>query len=277
MTVNNNELIANFREILTYGYNKTANFLFYENKYRLKKNLLYLMMAATQSYSEAILKLMDNGNNSSVYDKAAEVLYRSLVENFINLNFIYFSKTQKNALVFLAYSIHDRNDFANKFKRLMLKYPQWNLEFGNIKKPQDWDKFIDDNNNLIESGEKKYKITLPKKIPDLRTRAITYDNNLAAKGKLKKNNSLESYYVTYYKFFSQIAHLTMPGLERFYEIDSTGKRTLDIDGKPDSIDRLLSITYQIYFVFLNFFLKEFRLYNKYEFIKFNKFSKSMSK
>lgn len=277
MTVTNNELIANFREILTHGFNKTASFLLYENKYRLKKNLLYLMMAATQSYSEAILKLMDNGNNTSIYDKAAEVLYRALVENFINLNFIYFSKSQKNALIFLAYSIHDKNDFADKFKKLMLKYPQWNLEFGNIKNPQDWDKFIDDNNKLIKSGEKKYKITLPKKIPDLRTRAVTYDNYLITRGKLKKNNSLESYYVTYYKFFSQIAHLTMPGLERFYEIDSAGRRTLDIDGKPDSIDRILSITYQLYFVFLNFFLKEFKLYNKHEFSKFNRFSKSIIK
>lgn len=271
----NEELLDNFREILTYGYAKVAAFPFYERKYRLRKNLLYLMMAATQSYAEAILKLMDNKNNVSVYDKAAEVIYRSLVENFINFHYVYFSKTQRNALIFLAYSIHDKNDFAEKFKGLMLKYPQWSLEFGSIKKPQDWNKFIKDNNDLIKSGEKKYRITLPKKIPDLRARAQAYDTNLKNKGKLEKSNSLESYYVTYYKFFSQIAHLTMPGLERFYEIDSTGKRSLDIDGKPDSIDRLVSINYQIYFVFLNFTLKKFNLYNKEEFKKFNKLSKSL--
>jgi len=159
----------------------------------------------------------------------------------------------------------------------MLKYPKWNLEFGTIKRPEDWDKFINDNNILLKMGERKYKVTIPKKIPDLRSRAQAYDSHIKGKGGLIKSNSLESYYVTYYKFFSQIAHLTMPGLERFYEIDSTGKRTLDIDGKLDSIDRLVSITYQIYFVFLNFTLKQFNLYKKGEFIKFNKLSKSLSK
>jgi len=274
---NNKELLENFREILTYGYSKLSSFAFYENKYRLRKNLLYLMMAATQSYSEAILKLMNNSNNASIYDKAAEVVYRSLVENFINLHFVYFSKTQRNALIFLAYSIHDKNDFAEKFKKLMLKYPKWNLEFACIKNPHDWDKFIDDNNKLIKTGEKKYKLTLPERIPGLRARAQAYDVYLKSKGKLEKANSLESYYVTYYKFFSQVAHLTMPGLERFYEVDSNGKRTLDIDGKPDSIGRLVGITYQIYFVFLNFTLKKLGLYNAQEFVRFNKFSKSLLK
>lgn len=234
------------------------------------------MMAATQSYAEAILKLMDNTGGKSVYDKAAEVLYRSLVENLINLNYIYSERTQEKAVIFMAYSVQDRNDFAKKFKSLMLKYPKWKLEFGGMKKALDWNKFISDNKKLVDRAEKRYGITIPKKIPDLASRAIANDTYLKSRKKLSKTTSLESYYITYYKFFSQVAHLTMPGLERFFEVNSNGRRTLAIDGKPDSIDRLVSITYQIYFVFLKFTLQKFDIYNKEEFKKINEFSKSLS-
>ena len=234
-------------------------------------------MAATQSYSEAILRLMNNAGGASVYDKAAEVIYRSLVENYINLNFIYSERVRKRAVIFMAYSIQDKNDFAEKFKKLMLKYPKWNLEFDRMKNPKDWDKFIGENQKMIDNGEKKYKVSIPKKIPDLCTRAITHDTPLKKINKLNKANSLELYYVHYYKFFSQVSHLTMPGLERFYEIDGTGKRTLDIDGKPDSIGRLISITYTIYLAFLKFTLKKFGIYSKGEFRKFDIFQKSISK
>lgn len=118
------ELLKEFKEILVFGYSKMSSFSYYENKYRIKKNVLYLMMAATQSYSEAILKLMNNSDGTSVFDKAAEVIYRSLVENLINLNFIYSTKTQKNAVIFMVYSVQDKNDFAKKFKDLMIKYPK---------------------------------------------------------------------------------------------------------------------------------------------------------
>ncbi len=276
MNVVTKNLLINFREILTYGYSKMSSFPFHENKYRLKKNLLYPMMAATQSYSEAILKLMDNAGGASVYDKAAEVIYRSLVENLINLNYIYSEGTQKKAVIFMAYSVQDKNDFAEKFKSLILKYPRWNLEFGEMKKAEDWDKFTKDNKKLIKRAEKRYRVTIPKKIPDLASRAIANDTYLKNRKKLSKTTSLESYYVTYYKFFSQVAHLTMPGLERFFEVDSSGRRTLAIDGKPDSIDRLVSITYQMYFVFLKFTLQKFDIYDKDEFNKFNEFSKSLS-
>ncbi len=111
----NKDLITNFKQILQYGFSKLQAFPLHLDKYRLKKKLLHRMMAATQSYSEAIVKLMDN---PPVYDKAAEVLYRSLVENLINLGFLYSSKTQKNALIFLADSIQDSNDFQKNINLL---------------------------------------------------------------------------------------------------------------------------------------------------------------
>ena len=268
----NKELILIFNELLRYGFSKLQGFPLHLDKYRLKKKLLHRMMAATQSYSEAILKLM---GTTPVYDKAAEVLYRSLVENLINLGFIYSSKTQENALIFSADSIQDSNDFAKRYKALMLKYPTWKLDFGHIDTPEKWDKFIADNNKKLARYQKRNKVTLPNKLFGLKKRAIVQDDFLKAKNKFNQGKSFESYYVTYYKFFSQVAHLTLPGLERFFVVRPDGSMHLIIDGDQESVGRILAITYQIYFVFLRFTLQELKLFNIEEYKKFDNFSKNM--
>lgn len=268
----NKELINNFRQILSYGFTKLQAFPLHEDKYRLKKRLLYLMMAATQSYSEAILKLM---GTIPVYDKAAEVLFRALAENNINLGYIYSKRTQENALIFLAFSIQDNNDFARRYRALMLKYPHWNLNFGNIDTPAKWDNFIDKNNRTLDIYQKKFKIKLPQKFPYIKERALEYDNYQKLKKTFRQDKSFESYYVHYYKFFSQVTHLTQPGLERFLIHKTDGGMHIVIDGDDESISRMLAITYQLYYIFLRFTLQEFDLYKKEEFVVFNKFSKSM--
>ena len=268
----NKKLINDFKEFVSFGYSRLQNFPLNRNKFRLKKQILHIMMAATQSYSEAIIKLMDN---PPVYDKAAEVLYRSLVENLINLSYIYSVKNQENALIFLAFSIQDNNDFVKNYKALMLKYPEWNLDFTKLDSTRKCDDYIKKNNEVLERYQKKYKINLPKKLPRIITRVIKYDEYLKSKNKFSERNNLEYSYVLFYKFFSQIAHLTMPGLERFLIKQSDGNEKLVIDGDDDSIKRLLSITYQLYFVFLRFTLQQFNLYDKNEFKKFKEVSKTL--
>jgi hypothetical protein len=276
MTVSdkNKELIKNFRELLLYGSSKLQAFPLHKDKYRLKKQILYIMMAATQSYSEAILKLMDN---QPIYDKAAEVIYRSLVENLINLSYIYSTRTQENALIFLAFSIQDNNDFVKKYKTLMLKYPEWKLDFAGLDTSSKCDDYINKNNKFLAKSQKKYKITLSTKLPDIRKRVIQYYEYLKLKNKFNKKNNLEFSYVMFYKFFSQIAHLTMPGLERFLIREADGSENVEIDSDEKSIGRILPITYQMYFVFLRFTLQTFDIYNKNEFKKFKVFSKNLVK
>lgn len=266
-------LLDNFQKILYYGNHKIDTVRLERLKVRLKKHVLYFMMCAVQSYSESIHKLI---SPPRIYDKAAEVLMRSLVETFINLNYINACKTQKNALIFIVDSINERIDFAHKYKSFMSKYPNWNIPFGTIKNPNDWDGFIKQKEKEISDGQKKFKVKLPKKLPDVRARAVIFDEYLKSHKKLTRRKSLEYYYVAYYKYFSQIAHLTMPGLERFLAEDNNGLH-LNIDGKPEDIDRVARVSYQLYFVVLRFFLKQFAVYDKSEFVEFENYSKSMLK
>lgn len=85
-------LLKNLGEILIYGNDYLSKAEMHLYKIRPKKYILFCTMAAAQSYSEAILKLMKPDN---IYDKAAEVLMRPLIEAYINLNYIYSNRAKK--------------------------------------------------------------------------------------------------------------------------------------------------------------------------------------
>jgi hypothetical protein len=274
-------ILKNLREILNYGNSKLSSTYMDYRKLRFKKQILFLMMGAVQSYSEAILKLLDPeptyNKPSPIYDKAAEVLFRSLSETLINLNYIYGDRTQTKAAIFLIHSLEDRIDFAEKFKHLKEKHKNWNLVFGDIKTPEEWESFISKRNDELKFIEKRLNKKLKDRFPDLRPRAEQADSYLKKKGKLTERKSLEVNYVYYYKYFSQLAHLTMPGLESFFSTDDQGNEMYSLDGNGDDIERVAEITYVAYFVILKFFMQEYKIYNSSEFMKFKKIVRDIGK
>lgn len=274
LPINQKNLLIKFHELLVYGDSKLRATELNYKKLRTKKQVLYFMMGATQSYAESIFKLVQP---PSIYDKAAEVLLRSIIETLINLNYVYASRTQQNALLFMIYSTKDQIAFAKRYKKFMQQHPSWNLKFGYIKNPEDWDEFLKKKQREIKLGEKYFKKSFSDKFPDIRKRTEVSDNYLKSKGKLTEKKSLEKYYVLYYQYFSQIAHLTMPGLERFTSYDENNRLRMDLDGKPDDIDRVVSVTYIIYFVILRFFLKEYKIFTEVEFEQYSKSSKTIGK
>lgn len=268
------DLVNQFGEILKFGSTLLSSTELNFTKVRFKKQLLFPVLCASQSYSESIFKLL---RNEPYFDKASEVLFRSLVETFININYIYSGRTQRNAFIFIIDSVQEQIDFAEKHRSFWNKYPKWHLTFGHIKSPSDWDQFINEKEAEIQKISKRYKYKIPKQIPDIRGRAIIFDEYLKKKNTLSERKSLEKYYVLYYKFFSQIAHLNSSGLNRFFVTNANGQQQLMTDGSPDDVERIISITYQIYFVLLRFFAKEYKLYKNEDFVKFEQFSKSILK
>lgn len=264
-------LLDQYKNLLVFGYSKmqTINLDFFNT--RLKKKILYLMMAAVQSYSEGILKLVTPfSDHSSIFDKASEVLIRSLSETLINVSYIYSVRGEERARRFVAYSTSDKLDFASKYRGFMEKYPSWNFKFGDKEIASDWGDFILEKESELKAIRKKYKHTT--NMPGVRGRAEAADNYLRRRGKLNEKTSLEGFYVRYYKFFSQMAHLTLPGLERFFD---QGGMKVDVDGKPVDMERIVLIAYQLYFVMLVFFLKKFDAYDASEIEEYKKISKSL--
>lgn len=254
------ELIDNYRQLLGFGYQYMGEIGLDIYRVKFKKQIAFLTMAAVQSYSEAILKLVES---KPLFDKAAEILLRSLIEAMINVNYVYAGRSQYNALVFLLDSFQDRIDFADKHKAFWTQHLSWDLKFGDkILKPSDWDVFINERQKNILKAFKSRRYKKPSKVPDLRARAVIADNYLRKLGKLSEKNSLEKYYVLYYKYFSQTPHLKMQGLERFISTDSQGKMSLIIDGKAEDVIPIIAVATEIYIGLLKLCLKEFHVYSK---------------
>jgi len=272
--MDNKQLLEELNELIGFGSKTLLEIRVDFKKIKSKKKLSYFMMGATQSYTQSIYKLLCPPH---IYDKAAEIIFRSLLENLINHSWVYSRRDEKYTLIFAVQSFLAKIDFAKKYRNFMLKYPNWHLEFTpELKTVADWNAFIARQEKRIEKIEKRYKFTVPKKYPTLRERAIAHDSEFDKKGKLNPKTSLEFLYMNYYQYFSELAHLNSSGFDRFIS-GQTNELRLDIDAPIENITRVVSITYLFYFLFLKAFLIQFGIYKKHEFKRFNKLAKVLSK
>lgn len=269
------KLITQYHELIDYGYKMMSSVSLDFKKVRVRKRVLYFMMGATQSYAESILKLM---SSKPVYEKPGESLLRSQLEIWLNIRFIYSSRSEDKSRLFLSDLVMESVAFAKKHKTLWEKYPKWNLEFGTIKKLDDWDKFISDNTDLLKKYRKEYKDKQVMKLPSLYDRTIAIDKHLEKLGTLSENTSAEKYYTLFYPYFSQSTHANMSGLQRYMRgTTASPEPFIDIDSKPEDAERVLAISYMSYFDVLHFFLQVFNVYKENEYKRFKQYAKEMMK
>ncbi len=272
---NQNELIVKYRELVAYGYQKLSKISLDLRKVRVRKMVLYFMMGAMQSYAESILKLL---SSEPVYEKPGESLLRSQLEIWLNLRYIYSSRSEDKARLFMSDMVMESVTFAKRHKTLWEKYPKWDLEFGAVKKPEDWDKFIVDNTDLLKKYRKRYKDKHVMKLPGLYDRTLAIDKHLKKLGKLSDKTSAEKYYTLYYQYFSESTHATMAGLQRYMRGTAKDPEPfLDVDSKPEDAERILTVSYMAYFDVLHFFLQVFKNYDPVEYSQLKKFARKTLK
>ena len=268
-------LIKEYRELITYGYQKMSGIQLDFKKVRVRKRVLYFMMGAMQSFSESILKLM---GTEPVYEKPGESLLRSQLEIWLNMRFIYSSRSEDKARLFLSDLVMESLTYAKKHKTLWEKYPLWDMEFGTIKKSSDWEKFISDNVDLLKKYRKEYKDKHVTKLPNLYDRTLAIDSHLKKIGTFSEKNSAEKFYTLFYPYFSQSTHANMSGLQRYMRgTIASPEPFLDVDSKPEDAERILSVSYQGYFAVLHFFLQVFNAYSPSEYDRFKQYSKGLIK
>lgn len=269
------ELITEYRQLITYGYREMSSVHLDFKKVRVRKRVLYFMMGAMQSYSESILKLL---GTEPVYEKPGESLLRSQLEIWMNMRFIYSSRSEDKARLFLSDLVMESIAYAKKHKALWEKYPAWDMVFGTITKSTDWDRFISDNTDLLKKYRKEYKDKHVTKLPNLYDRTLAIDKHLKMIGTFSEKNSAEKYYTLFYPYFSQSTHANMSGLQRYIRGTAASPEPfLDVDSKPEDAERILSVSYQGYFSVLHFFLQVFNVYNPSEYEHFKQYSKGMMK
>lgn len=85
-TIDPIQLTENFQKILEFGDKKIRSIDLQLNKTRIKKQVLFFIMCATQSYTEILFKVIKPPN---IYYLAAESLFRTILEQYINIKFNY--------------------------------------------------------------------------------------------------------------------------------------------------------------------------------------------
>lgn len=248
-------LIDDFQELLEFGQDiyDLAN-----NKPTKTKKRIFLMhaMAATQHCSGAILKLTKPPN---IYDQASEILIRTLIENLINTTYIFSIRGNKNLENFALNSDISFKSFLKKYVALMKKYPQWNIKLLNQYSINDLEKKAKELNQEIALYKQKGF-----KENTLIDRVIIIDKELSRQKILNQNNSLEYYYIQFYKYYSDPSHLSIDGLSRFKKDNS-----FYINGKLNDLDRIIPIAHSLYFETLKLFAQKFQIYSRIEFSKYN--------
>lgn len=272
------ELLQNFANLISYGHSYLSRVGLKRKKTSIRKKLFFYMFGATQSYAESILKIMaPTKSHTSIYAHSGLIIFRSIFENLINISWIYACDSQKNAAIFHIDFLQSTLKYSNRYRNLMTKYKNnkysnWDLTFGNKKKPEDWNDFIEELEKAIKKEQRKYCLDVNSKLPPIEQRCMQHDVYWETKNKLKQDNCLEKLYVTYYPYFSGVVHLTAQGLDTFRDRFSDN---MSIDSHPNDIEALIPITYTTYFSLLELFLKQFGVYDKNAMRGYRLISKSL--
>lgn len=190
---------------------------------------------------------------------SAQVLLRVLIEQWINMNYFYYTRTYEALVCFIN---HDEIDFMEQIEKFQEFTKKENSEgFTDVDL-----KAIKKSINESKTDLSKYGFTL-KKMPNIRTRASLID-------KANGNYNLESLYLTWYSAHCMVTHSSSNILHSMNSV-----KTLDefMTGytKDDNMDIIIVLTNQLLSSAIRFVrqksklkipsegLDVIRIYNKY--------------
>ncbi|MDD3687806.1 MAG: DUF5677 domain-containing protein, partial [Bacteroidales bacterium] len=115
LTEKQTKIINSLAELLNFGGETIQNSNL-SSKQRPRKKALILMFSAVHNYSESIFCLLKESRTH-----AAEVLLRPIFETYINLQFIYIGRNEKNAVKFLLEESYSKKNLIEKIQQFTEK------------------------------------------------------------------------------------------------------------------------------------------------------------
>lgn len=244
----------------------------YKHKLTPKQTLVISMFAAVNSYTEAIFELCKQSR-----PEAAIVILRSIVEAYINSNFVLGYPNNKLLWIFAIEDSYYRKSFVQLQQEYYTRCPKQRGKILIKKKLKELQLLIEKE---LQDYSSKLGISFKNKGEfdqawrNLIDRAQSVDKRLAKRQK-DRAGGLESTYLLVYKYFSEYTHLQMRGLQHFWIKTDNGDSLL-IDKNPENMSHVLAMTYILYLYFSNR-LKQYKLIENslHKFIVF--FDKQISK
>ncbi len=247
------DLLQKLAELLDFGGSVITSYNF-NQKHRSRKSILIQMVAASHNYSEGIYILLKEARTNS-----AEALLRPLLENIINCAYIFNGKRFDNLKRFIAEDEFLLLELGPKIQNFLIEHPEvknYDSEFFS----EDWNAFVKNKVKQLKMIQGR-RYGLLKRLPDLRERAKQVDLNFERLIKKPPKRRMEYLYLLLYWQLSCLEHLGSRGLNTFSVQDNKGNISINLSGEIDSLERIAIATYSFYYIILETFAKQFKLYD----------------
>lgn len=261
--------VQKLAELTNWGAGKIINSkLLYQDK-PPKLRVLYCLMIAVHNYSESIFVLLREGRTN-----AAEVLWRSLFESWVNYMYVIACTDDRHASEFMLSSDRENQKTSKLIADFCKTHPSLasekniNLDADAIKKATA--------DRQVELDKIASEFDPPiKNLPNLKDRMIAIDRYKKKTEAKYKPGSMEFEYLTTYRYTSDPVHLNPSGIFRMYNFQDGGIREINLSGDLTKIEGLVSLTYAIYLTFIGEFVKDFDLAPESDLDAFNRIFSGM--
>jgi len=188
---------------------------------------------------------------------AANVLLRSLVEGFINIEYIMQEDSPVRAIAYLFQDFKTREKNVKTYKEIIKKNPSKSNIIPDLSSPKKCDEFLeklsDEKKSILSTLNKDFGIKINKedlKFLNIYNRAV--------------RTNLESVYKILYPYLSGISHMSASGLKDLIIFDDN-KYLIAPKDDDEETGKILETTFRIYLVSIEDLFKEFNLYIEEDF------------
>jgi hypothetical protein len=212
---------------------------------RLKKIYVYLAFGDIFTKCSALTTLLRESKTI-----ACNVVLRSLVELFINIEYVLADRSNVNLIQFYIEDNNERIRLANKTIDFLIRNPNHVFFGGQEDTPKHWEDYIlkiqKESNKLKVLAKKKSSL----KLPNLKERAMFVD-------KVRKTK-IEWWYIHLYWLFSLDTHGSTRGLEK-HLINKDNELYFELEGDIKDIEKVAVTTYMILYCVTERFFTKFGL------------------
>jgi Family of unknown function (DUF5677) len=239
--------LQNLAKLLDYGADCLKQSKVNVGKLRGAKKMLFPMMIASQSHTEAIFSLCRQNRTHICYGAL-----RSLCDNLIKAKFLYCHPFKHSHVIFFEGLIEKEKQLVHAID--YLKNNSKYLDQVNFKL-EDLNNALKKVRYLKKTTELKIKKHSGVLVLDTLGRAKFVDEH--NKNKNKASNSLEWIYLLIFRQLSSATHLNYLDFKNYFKLED-GEVIVLLSGNPDDVNEILMLSEYLYKEMLNMFLRIFK-------------------
>lgn len=228
----------------------------------LQHHIILQIGIAMNHYFKSLIEALETFNTI-----AANFIFRSLVEAFINNEYIMQDDTQKRGVAFIFEDYRIRKINIETIKNLIATNPEEAElipELSTIKKcDKQLEKIKNDEIKELSYLNKNYGIEIEKS-------ELTF-LNIEQRAKIAK---LKDIYNVLYRQLCLVTHLSSSGLKKLIKFDNNKYSIIPLDNE-DEIKKIIPIIYDISLLTMENILKKFNLYIEKDFKAMEDISKKL--